>query len=105
MADKPFLTDIKTLREQARQHIEQGLSRRATGQTAPRCSGCSTRRWPQKLSAYCATNATISWRQASMRRALQASFCSTPRSRCTPIRLRSGLSSSVVSPIFLLRAC
>ena len=34
MADKPFLTDIKTLREQARQHIEQGLSRRATGQTA-----------------------------------------------------------------------
>lgn len=24
MADKPFLTDIKTLRERARQHIEQG---------------------------------------------------------------------------------
>ena len=24
MADKPFLTDIKTLRERARKHIEQG---------------------------------------------------------------------------------
>ena len=24
MADKPFLTDIKTLRERARQHIEKG---------------------------------------------------------------------------------
>ena len=24
MADKPFLTDIKTLRERARQHIENG---------------------------------------------------------------------------------
>src|SRR5918993_693886 len=24
MADKPFLTDVKTLRERARQHIEQG---------------------------------------------------------------------------------
>ncbi|HEX2201234.1 MAG TPA: bacterioferritin, partial [Gammaproteobacteria bacterium] len=24
MTEKPFLTDIKTLRERARQHIEQG---------------------------------------------------------------------------------
>ena len=24
MADKPFLTDIKTLRERARRHIEKG---------------------------------------------------------------------------------
>jgi bacterioferritin len=24
MADKPFLTDVKTLRSRARQHIEQG---------------------------------------------------------------------------------
>jgi bacterioferritin (cytochrome b1) len=27
MADKPFLTDIQTLRQRARQHIEQGAER------------------------------------------------------------------------------
>ena len=34
MADKPFLTDIKTLRERARQHIEKGAV--TAGYTADR---------------------------------------------------------------------
>ena len=45
MADKPFLTDIKTLRERARQHIEQGAI--TPGYKADRepWLNYSTRRW------------------------------------------------------------
>ncbi len=54
MADKPFLTDIKTLRERARQHIEKGAV--TEGYSAAL----------QKSSASCAIDAITLWPRESM---------------------------------------
>ena len=100
MADKPFLTDIKTL-QQARQHIEQGAV--TPGYRADRPTVLRLLNEALATEIVCILRYKRHYFMAAGINAQSvAGFCRPPRSRCTPIRLRSGLSSSVVSPIFLL---
>ena len=95
MADKPFLTDIKTLRERARQHIEQGAI--TPGYKADRDTvlNDSMKRWRRRSCARSVTNDITSWLRASMLRQWPRSFSNTPpKSRDTPIKSLSVSFSS-----------
>ena len=61
MQDQQFVLDIKTIRERARRHIENGAMTPGYKAKAPVVPGCSMMRSPPNWSASSAISVTISW--------------------------------------------
>ena len=61
MSKKSDLTDVKTLRKQARQHIDDGAVTAGYAADAHTVIKLLMMRWPRNSYACCVTAATILW--------------------------------------------
>src|SRR5688572_3391924 len=94
VGDGPFLTDVKTLRERARKHIEDGAVTEGYKVNRETAVKILNEALQQKLCACCVIDVITSWLQAFTRKVWPPSFCNTQtRNRHTRTKLRPGLSS------------
>ena len=101
MTNSHKLTPVKTLRSQARKHLEKGAVTAGYNADRPKVLKMLNEALATEIVACCGTAATISWRAAFMARAWALNFSCTPmKSKATLTCWPRASCSSAASPIF-----